>query len=97
MLASVLMVGLLGLLLSMGASSSAKSDTASALRLVKLANDVAEKAARTTAASRDIPYTIISFAQPIDGSIAPTARGRIDISSKVKRVSFVLLVIMLHC
>ena len=78
------MVGLLGLLLSMGASSSAKSDTASALRLLKLVNDVAEKAARTTAASRDIPYTIISFAQTIDGSIAPTTRGRIDISSRVK-------------
>jgi len=58
-------------------------DVQSALRIMKLASELADREMREmNHAGSDIPYVMVSYAQTIDGSIAPTTRGRIDISSE---------------
>lgn len=73
-------VGLAGI----GSSiSTSKSDQASALRILKLANEVSNRGVRSKCEGHSgLPYVMVSYAQTIDGSIAPTTRGRMDISSK---------------
>lgn len=75
---------LLSLLRMSHSSSKAESScTTSALKMLSIFNDHLQSGLLSCSADSSLlPYTTISYAQTLDGTIAPLKRTRLDISSK---------------